>query len=165
MTGKQEPSRLWLVRAGRQGERELAALEQGKAFIGWSEVGDLSELDHSKIVERLEKVGDDWKRRRIASFASQLNRFVNVIRVGDLVVMPRKLTDGIAIGKVTGDYSYTDDPDDLFPSSRSVKWYRESVPRDNFKQDLRHSLGASMTVCEIKRNRAVDRVREVDPKK
>lgn len=161
VTGKQEPSRLWLVRAGRQGERELAALEQGRAFIGWSEVGDLSELDHSKIVERLEKVGGDWKRRRIASFASQLNRFVNVIRVGDLVVMPRKLTDGIAIGKVTGDYSYTDDPDELFPSSRSVKWYRESVPRDNFKQDLRHSLGAFMTVCEIKRNRAIDRVRVI----
>ncbi len=77
------------------------------------------------------------------------------------MVMPRKFTDGIAIGEVTGDYKYLDDPDDRFPNWRSVKWHKESVPRDNFEQDLLYSLGAFMTVCEIQRNRAVNRVRAV----
>lgn len=151
--------RLWIVRAGRRGERELAALERGKAFIGWSEVGDLSKLKNKdRIVERLEKVDSDWTRNQIANYASQLHQFVNIIRIGDLVAMPRKLTDGIAIGKVAGDYSYIEDPDDLFPHSRSVKWHKESVPRSDFKQDLRFSFGAQQTVCEIKKNNAVDRV-------
>ena len=35
------------------------------------------------------------------------------------------------------------------------------MPRDPFKQDLRHSLGAFMTICEVKRNAALDRVRAV----
>ena len=35
------------------------------------------------------------------------------------------------------------------------------MPRDTFKQDLRHSLGAFMTICEVKRNAALDRVRAV----
>ncbi len=155
---EQKEPRLWLVRSGRRGERELDALEQGKAFIGWSEVGNLSNLDRSEIVKRLEEIFPGSSKNRIASFASQLDRFVNIIQIGDLVVMPRKLTDGIAIGEVTGDYNYIDDPDDLFPHSRSVKWHEESVPRDNFKQDLRYSFGAQMTICGIRRDNAVHRV-------
>lgn len=161
MSREQEGPRLWLIRSGSRGERELDALEQNKALIGWSEVGDLSNKDRSEIVRRLEKIFLGSSKNRIANYASQLDRFVNIIQVGDLVVMPRKLTDGIAIGEVTGDYNYIDDPNDIFPNSRSVKWHKESVPRDNFKQDLRHSFGAFMTVCEIERNQAVDRVRAV----
>ena len=73
--------------------------------------------------------------------------------------MPRKLTDGVAIGEVTGDYIF--DAEDPYKHSRLVNWSQESVPRDAFKQDLRHSLGAFMTICEIKRNLALDRVRAV----
>lgn len=155
---KQKTPRLWLVRAGRRGERELAALEKGKVLLGWHEVGDLSNLDRSEIVKRLEKVYPDSPKMRIAIYASQLDRFVNVIQIGDLAVMPRKLTNGIAIGKVTGDFEYIQDPEDVFPNSRSVEWHMESVPRDNFKQDLRYALGAQMTVCEIKKYNAVDRI-------
>ena len=155
---EQKEPRLWLIRSGSRGERELDALEQNKALIGWSEVGDLSNKDRSEIVRRLEEIFPGSSKNRIANYASQLHRFVNIIQIGDLVVMPRKLTDGIAIGEVTGDYNYIDDPNDIFPNSRSIKWHKESVPRDNFKQDLRHSFGAFMTVCEIKRNKAIDRV-------
>ena len=35
------------------------------------------------------------------------------------------------------------------------------MPRDTFKQDLRHSLGAFMTICEVKRNAALGRMRAV----
>ena len=73
--------------------------------------------------------------------------------------MPRKLTDGVAIGEVTGDYVFS--AEDPYKHSRPVSWSEESVPRDTFKQDLRHSLGAFMTVCEVKRNAALDRVRAV----
>ena len=39
-----------------------------------------------------------------------------------------------------------------------MKWKNTAVPRDSFKQDLLHSFGAIMTVCEIRRNDAVNRV-------
>jgi restriction system protein len=42
-----------------------------------------------------------------------------------------------------------------------VKWLKEAVPRDAFKQDLQHSFGAFMTICEIQRNDALKRVRAV----
>ena len=35
-------SRLWIVRAGAHGERELAAIAQSRLLPGFLEVGDLS---------------------------------------------------------------------------------------------------------------------------
>ena len=49
------------------------------------------------------------------------------------------------------DSNYVFDPNVPYRHSRKVKWLEESIPRDAFKQDLRHSFGAFMTICEIKR--------------
>ena len=153
-------TRLWIVRAGKQGDRELAAIEQGRLLPGFLDVGDLRRFpDRDAILEHLAEVMPDGGRNRLRNFAAQLNQFAHTIQVGDLVVMPRKLTDGVAIGQVTGDYTFNGE--DPYKHSRPVSWSEESVPRDRFKQDLRHSLGAFMTICEVKRNAALDRVREV----
>ena len=41
---------------------------------------------------------------------------------------------------------------------RPVDWLKSDVPRDDFRQDLLFSFGAFMTVCEISRNDALQRV-------
>lgn len=153
-------TKLWIVRAGKQGERELAAIEQGKLFPGFLQVGDLSaRKDRDVIFEHLNDVMPDAGQKRLRNFAAQLNQFANTIQKDDVVVMPRKLTNGVAIGTVTGDYSF--DPDSAYKHSRSIKWREESVARDVFKQDLRHSFGAFLTICEVQRNSALARVRAV----
>ena len=153
-------TRLWIVRAGKQGERELEAIERGRLLPGFLEVGNLTHLKgRDKILEHLKTVWPEDSNKRLANFAAQLNQFVHTIQVGDLVVMPRKMTDGVAIAEVTGAYIF--DPDDPARHARPVKWLKESVPRDAFKQDLRFSFGAFMTICEIKRNEALKRVQSV----
>jgi restriction system protein len=153
-------TRLWIVRAGAHGERELAAIEQSKLFPGFIEVGDLSRLDsRDAILVHLQEVLPNEGKNRLRNFAAQLNQFVNQIQVGDYVVMPRKLTNGVAVGIVTGAYEFGATRD--LKHSRAVEWQDESLPRDTFKQDLRHSFGAFMTICEIKRNAALERVKAV----
>lgn len=153
-------TRLWIVRGGAHGEMELAALDQSKLMIGFLEAGDLSKLDsRDAILVHLQDVMPNEGKNRLRNFAAQLNQFANTIQVGDYVVMPRKLTNGVAIGVVTGNYKF--DPDGEVKHTRPVKWKDESLPRDTFKQDLRHSFGAFMTVCEIKRNAALERVKAV----
>lgn len=153
-------TRLWIVRAGKQGERELAAIEQGRLLPGFLEVGDLGKFKgRDAILAHLQQVMPDAGQNRLKNFAAQLNQFTHTIQVGDLVVMPRKVTNGVAIGEVTGEYQF--DHNDPYRHSRTVKWLEESVARDAFKQDLRYSFGAFMTICEIKRNSALDRVRAV----
>ncbi len=149
--------RLWIVRAGAHGERELAAIDQSRLFPGFLEVGDLSELDsRDAILGHLQEVLPKEGKNRLRNFAAQLNQFVNKIKVGDYVVLPRKVTNGVAIGIVKDSYEF--DALSEFKHSRRVEWQEESLPRDTFKQDLRHSFGAFMTICEIKRNSALERV-------
>jgi restriction system protein len=152
--------RLWIVRAGKHGERELASIEQNKLLPGFLEVGDLSSLQsRDAILTHLQQVLPELAQNTLKNFAAQLNQFAHTIKIGDFAVMPRKVTNGVAIGKVIGEYVYS--ADDPFRHSRSVEWLKPAVPRDTFKQDLRHSFGAFMTICEIKRNAAFERVRAV----
>jgi restriction system protein len=153
-------TRLWLVRAGSQGERERDALETGRAILGFHEVGDLTgKGTRGEILAQLEQNMPEAGANRRRNFAAQLNQFVNTMQIGDLVVLPLKVAEGIAIGEVTGDYQFA--VDDRTLHSRPIKWLIESTPRDTFKQDLRHSFGAFMTVCEISRNEALKRVQAV----
>lgn len=153
-------TRLWIVRAGAHGERELAAIDQTKLLPGFLEVGDLSKLgNRDAILSHLQEVLPNEGKNRLRNFAAQLNQFVNQIEIGDFVVMPRKVTNGVAIGIVTGGYQFDGESD--FKHSRTVEWKEESLPRDTFKQDLRHSFGAFMTICEIKRNAALERVKAI----
>ena len=153
-------TRLWIVRAGAQGQRELAAIEQNKLFPGFQEVNDLTHMgSREAIFDHLQEVLPNAGKNRLRHFAAQLNQFVNRIEIGDYVVMPRKLTNGVAIGVVKGGYQFAATSD--FKHARAVDWRAESLPRDTFKQDLRHSFGAFMTICEIKRNSALERVKAV----
>ena len=47
-------TRLWIVRAGKQGDRELAAIEQDRLLPGFLDVGDLRRFpDRDAILEHL----------------------------------------------------------------------------------------------------------------
>ena len=74
--------------------------------------------------------------------------------------MPRKLTDGVAIGEVTGDYTFN--AEDSYKHSRPGELVPESRCRATRSSRIcAIRLGALMTICEIKRNGVLDRVRAV----
>jgi restriction system protein len=153
-------TRLWIVRAGKHGERELAAIAENRLLPGFAEVGDLHlYLSRDAIAAHLGEVIPNASLNTRRNFAAQLNQFAHTIQQGDIVVLPRKVTNGVAIGKVVGDYIYS--AEDPGKHSRAVTWLKDAVARDVFKQDMRHSFGAFMTICEIKRNEALRRVQAV----
>lgn len=150
--------RLWLVRAGRHGEREQTALDKNVVAPGFERVPDLSKArDRDAIAHAIELAEPELKPKTVRHFAAQLNQFCNEMRAGDLVLMPRKFSPLVAIGVVTGTYR----KDDSIGHCRPVDWKAVDVPREVFKSDLRFSLGAFMTVCEIKRNNALGRVEAI----
>ena len=123
-TNKSETTGYWYVRGGRNGEKEQDAIKQGKIFIGWHKAGDLSKFNNSnEISDHLIELGILSSKRHPTS----INYFVNTIKSGDLVIMPFKKTDTVAIGKVSGDYSYDPDEDGHFPNSRPVKWIKKII--------------------------------------
>ena len=150
---------LWMVRTGRYGERENFALEKGFVCIGWDEMPDLSTIkSFDEMKELHSKVTPDLSAKVISNFSGQLWAFVGRIQVGDLVALPLKSRSAVAVGKITGDYQYTPEYGEGAKHLRTVEWIRTDIPRTDFAQDFLYSLGAYMTVCQIQRNNAEERI-------
>jgi len=153
---------VWLVRAGRSGEREDIALENGLAVIGWDDLPDLSGASSREEIEDLLRVAHpEGKPNTLRNWATQVWTFVGKIQPGDLVALPLKHHSAIAIGRATGGYEYRSDNPPGARHVRPVEWLRDDLPRTAFDQDLLYSLGAALTVCQIKRNNAEERIRAI----
>ncbi len=157
---REVPMSLWMVRAGRHGEQEQAALEHNLVTIGWNEVPDLTQFQtREEFQEHYEQLYPGKSKMQVATQVGQIWRFANEIQKGDLVALPLKTQSAIALGEVTGDYKHRMVGDDIV-HTRPVKWL-QTLPRSAFDQDILYSLGAFMTVCKIERNRAEDRIRRL----
>jgi restriction system protein len=153
---------VWLVRAGKFGEREQTALEKSALVIGWNELPDLSSVqDREALADVYRKLRPDASSGKVSNHVGQLWSFRSRIQPGDLAILPLKTRSAIAIGKVTGPYQYTTDLGDGVRHIRKVEWLRTDLPRTAFGQDILYSLGAFMTVCQIQRNQAEERIRAV----
>lgn len=152
---------LWLIRAGKHGEREEFALENNVAVIGWDEIPDIANIKTRDVLWKLlHESHADQKDKTLKNWESQLWAFAKRIKPGDLVALPLKRRSVIAIGKVEGNYQYIDNNPSNARHLRPVNWLKE-FPRSQFGQDLLHSLGSAMTVCQIKRNNAEERVKNL----
>jgi restriction system protein len=153
---------IWLVRAGGRGEQQEWALDKKQAVIGWSEMGDLSKFNtREEMLDGLHKAFPNGALKQLYNYRGQLWAFVKRIKIGDLVVLPLKGQDAIAVGKVTGDYKYwPNNPEDA-RHTRGVEWIQQDIPRNRFGQDLLYSLGAFRTVCQIQRNNAEERIKAI----
>ena len=156
-----QESRVFLARAGRSGEDEDRALEHNVAIIGFQEVDSLATAAEVAGVRKLvASAYPEAKSRALDNFARQLWAFAATMKEGDLVVLPRKRTSQIAIGRVKGPYQYRK-LDGTRRHTRPVDWLQTELPRTVFEQDLLYSLGAALTVCNISRNDAERRVAAV----
>lgn len=149
---------MWLVRAGKVGEREKLALETSTAIIGWKELPDLSPCTTRDALRALmQSVYPDQKPKILMNWESQVWPFRETISVGDLIVLPLKTRADIAVGRIKGAYQYRTDLSPTPLHTRPVEWLKE-FPRSAFDKDLLFSFGAFMTICRISRHEAEQRV-------
>lgn len=151
---------IWLVRAGKHGEREEEALTGGLAVIGWEELGDLSgPRTREEFADWVRESYPGMGQNTVTNWVGQLWAFRERIQIGDLIVLPLKRRSAIAIGRCTGPYTFRPQAD--VRHTRAVKWIRTDLPRAAFDKDILYSLGAFLTVCQITRNNAEERIRAV----
>lgn len=153
---------LWLVRGGSYGEHEAKFIEESKVFLTWAELAasDMTSIaDYDGIRQHVAHVYPNEPTRKLGNWSGQVWAFALGIQVGDWVVLPRKKNSTIAIGEVVSKCKYDSAAQGDYRHYREVKWLSTDIPRSNFDQDILYSLGAFLTVCEIKRNDAEARVR------
>jgi restriction system protein len=152
----------WVIRAGRNGEREAWALEVGVAGGGFKEVADLTScISRQEVRTLVEATYPSKTKAFVSNFTGQLWALRDRIKVDDLVVMPIKTTGMIAIGTVKDNYEYRADPDGNRRHVRQVGWHRSDVPRTAIQQDLLFTLNGAATVFGCTRNDAVWRLQRV----
>ena len=150
---------MWLMRAGRSGEREEVALRHHVAVAGWDEVPDLTPCStRARLEGVLRDTYPEQKPRTLHSWHGQLWAIRDTARVGDLVVLPLKTKPEVALGVVAGPYEYRMDIPGGPLHTRPVDWVAQ-VPRRAFDLDILLSFSAFMSVCRIERNDAEQRVR------
>ena len=154
---------LFLVRAGSNGEFENKFIEDNRVYLRWGGLfpnTNISSLgDYEKIKQAALSQVPDEKAKKIINGAGQINAFVHGIAVGDWVVLPLKRKPAIAIGVVKSSYQFDHTQPQDFQHYRDVEWLNAEVPRSIFDQDLLFSFGAFMTICQINRNDAENRVK------
>lgn len=154
---------IWLVRAGAHGEFEKKFLEENRIYLTWEGLShDLGALkDRGQLRALLEKVYPDAPKGRITNNLGQIWAFSHGIGQGDWIVLPSKQKPAIHVAKVKGGYTFNPNGEDPFFHYMDVDWIAQDVPRTNFDQDLLYSFGAFMTVCQVSRNDAEQRVHKM----
>jgi len=152
---------LWLFRAGKAGQYENKYLTEGRIYLNWDDLSDdLSKLnDKKELFKLLEKTYPNDKMPTIRNWTGQIWSLAKRMKIGDWIVLPSKKKASIHFGEITGDY--VNDPNAANPyyHYRTVKWFATDMPRSNFDQDILYSLGAFLTICQIRRNDAENRIK------
>ena len=156
------PTAAWVIRAGREGERETYNLERGLASMGWGNLPDLQGVSSRHDVEAMIRQAlPDARVGTIRNYARQLWSLRSRVQVGDIVVLPLKTTREIALGTVTQGYSYRADEEGDWRHVAWVDWRRTDVPRSAVKPDLLKSLGSQLMIYSITANDGVWRLHQL----
>ena len=151
---------LWLVRAGSRGEYEKKFLDENRVYLTWDGLShDLAAInDRESLRALLEETYPGSTKALISNNLGQIWAFAHRIAKDDWIILPSKQKSAIHVAKVTGSYTFNTHGDDPFWHHREVEWIEKDVPRTNFDQDLLYSFGAFMTICQVSRNDAEERV-------
>lgn len=153
----------WVVRAGSTGEHEQWNLDNGRATIGWRDVGDLSNCSSREQVRAVVAATyPGYSPNKVGNNAGQLWAFRQSIRPGDLIVMPLHIQRGyLALGRCVGPYGYDPSAQQDRRHFVPVEWRLEPVARTAIKDDLLASLNGLMTVFSPSKNNAAARLAAV----
>ena len=145
----QKPKHAWMIRAGNDNELADIVQEENCVAIGWSDMGDLSNLKtREAFKQRYREAYPEDSEGRLNVNAGQIYRFVREIQEGDYVLTYIKASREILIG-VAGPYQYREEAYlEHYPHVRPVEWC-SVVSRDDFGVRARNSMGSTLTVFNL----------------
>jgi restriction system protein len=91
---------------------------------------------------------------RMNQNSGQIFRFLNNIKIGDIVITPYA-DNQLLIGKVLSDYYFEIDDQCKFAYRKKVKWYPNTIDRQQFSIPLQNSLRSSLTCFSISQHNEI----------
>lgn len=125
-------------------------IDKSIVAIGWPELASLEGKGKSYLNSELPKHFPNDTIVQIGIAAGTIDRFVNEIRVGDILIVPND--KDIYFCKVTSGYCYdmTKSSDtEGYPHQRKVQWIKGPVRREDIPESVRGSLRAPRTLADL----------------
>ncbi|TVQ60608.1 MAG: hypothetical protein EA378_11000 [Phycisphaerales bacterium] len=143
-------SRLWVIHISNHQKIAARAQKEGFICVGWTRIGDLSPYDTpEKMRAAYERAFPQKSKASVSASFIQAYRFAHELRVGEPIVYPIKNSRNIMIGKITGDYEWSEDKElrELdYCNVRRVEWVLKDVPRVRFSQSALRSFGSFTSI-------------------
>ena len=137
----------WVIRGGKYAEREDEALENGFLTIGFGIIKSLDNVQTPDEVAGCLDLSGNETNQQLASRVSQVWAFKDGIKTGDTVVMPRKGPSVLAVGRITGEYTYRPEQPE-FSHARAVEWINQAVPNSLLPEKLQGSMNGLRTIYQ-----------------
>lgn len=119
--------------------------------IGWSSMGDLSDISDKQALVDLYEQHFEKNNRGKGQDVGQIWRFINDIQIGDYVIFAENSV--FHIGQVESDY-YFDNTEDSnqsedYTNNRRVKWLKKNIRRSVLSRNLHNSLRTAMSIWAL----------------
>lgn len=100
----------WMIRSGEKSKHFNEFVNNSFVAIPWEKLNDLNLLK-DKTSEEIKDVlikKYDYKPQPLSTAANKINRFINEIKIGDVIVMPSARLQEVAIGIIRSEVYITD---------------------------------------------------------
>ena len=157
-----QENKVWVIRAGRNGEQEQFALDNNCVVIGYPQLSNLADLSPGEMHYFLARDSNQTSRGEVQPInVHQPLNFRDKPRKGELVLLPLKIDRGyVAIGEITGDYEYHGEAKDGWTRHRRpVQWLDKYFRRDALPKDIQSSLQSELTIFTPNKPDAAARIR------
>ena len=116
--------------------------------IGWSDLGDLSEIKDKNELAILYDAHFEKNNRGRGQDIGQIWRFINDVKEGDYVIFAENSV--FHIGRIESEY-YFDKTDyegqsNDYKNTRKVRWLKKNISRSVLSPDLHNSLKTAMSI-------------------
>lgn len=145
----------FLLRPKPGGSDRLEEFREKKfCAIGWSDIGDLKKIKkiENNYIEpckiAVEKAYPKWQSWQIASAATALDTFVNLMEHDDILVIPDY--DKIHFAKITGDYYFEEEHQkEDYANQRKIEFLK-MVKRESLPERLKNALKVRYIIANFK---------------
>lgn len=141
---------IWVCRTGPHGEYEDSIFQNNQIYM--TRLGfnySLMQCDKESIISAIAQMNDGSSRQTISNIWSQIDIFSNRMKIGDVVVIPKKGKYEISIARITGQYEYDSIAPGMFQHKRNINIIATKIDTNSFPRDIFYSLGAFRAIFSI----------------
>ncbi len=122
--------------------------ESSYVAIGWFDQLIDKSFSREQIKDLYRKVYHKDSNMRVNQNAGQVYRFINDIKIDDIVITPYS-DNRLLVGKVTSDVYYEKDTTSHYYLRKKVEWFTETLDRQILSIPLQNTLRSSLTVYTL----------------